>query len=312
MDTSMTCSEASRATNEVLAGTVKPSGIFFLIENSLPESGGWGSDAVKSAAQAGPLAPGLQRLQTVHDAKILFIRQPRSQGKRFYVGLTNQPEPRLYQTELSDYADLLGLDIDSLGPGQAPRLNGSEMSEVAELYTVCANGRHDPCCAKHGMPVFQEMVAQAGRENVWQTTHIGGHRMAATMIAFPHGIVYGHVDPPDVEAIISNQRAGFMLAHKYRGRGAFAGHELDEAAHKAACAAEAVMREQLRSYRIADLRLDAIEANGGDEWMIRFLDADGAIHAAHVRTEMSAPRPTSCGDPPKPMPEHDVALLEMA
>ena len=311
MELTMTCSQASRATNEVLAGTVKPSGIFFLIEIS-PDFGSWGGDAVKNAAAAGPAAPILRHLQSAPDAKVLFIRQPRSQGNNFFIALTSRDQPRIFHARLNGYDDLLDLDLATLAGAQAPRINGNDMSEIDELYTVCANGRHDPCCATHGRPVYDELVRQAGQEHVWQTTHIGGHRMAATMIAFPQGIVYGHLDPPDAEAIVTNHRAGFMLTHKYRGRGAFGGHELDEATHKAACAAEAVIREDLRAYRIDDLRLDGIEQNGGDTWLARFLAGDGRAHAAKVRTTMSPPRPTSCGDPPKPMPQHDVALLALS
>lgn len=312
MDIPMTCSEASRATNETLAGTVKPSSIFFLIETSGGELDRWGSDAVKNAANDSAIGPSLLHLQSVPGAKILFIRRPRSQGMSFYAAITNQNQPRIYRAELDDYADLLQLDLASLAPDAGPRLNGRPMREVAELYTVCANGRHDPCCAKHGTPVYHELLVQAGQENVWQTTHIGGHRMAATMIAFPHGIVYGHVDPPDVEAIVTNQRAGYMLPHKYRGRGAFSGHDLGEDAHKAACAAEAFLREELRAYRIDDLRLDTLDENGGDDWQIHFRSADGRAHAVHARASMSPPRPTSCGDPAKPMPQHDLSLIALA
>ncbi len=308
MEMTMTCAEESRAAQETLAGTFKPADAFFLIESSLSEYGGWGGEAVKSAAKGGPFAPALAHLQSAPRGKVLFIRRPQSQAKNFYIAVTNQKRPRLYQAVLADYADLLGLDLGSLEPRAIPRINGRELTEVDELYTVCTNGRHDPCCAALGAPVYQELVAQAGAERVWQTTHIGGHRMAATLIAFPQGIVYGHVDPPDVEAIVTNQRAGFMLPHKYRGRGAFAGHQLGEAAHKAACAAEAFIREGIAAYRMDALRLDAVKNLGGDSWQIRFLDEDRGAHSVQVRMTMSAPRKTSCGDAPKPMPQHDVGL----
>ena len=225
MEMTMTCAEESRAAQETLAGTFKPADTFFLIESSLSEYGGWGGEAVKSAATAGPFAPVLAHLQRAPRGKVLFIRRPQSQGKNFYVAVTNQKAPRIYHAALSDYDDLLGLDLSSLENYATPRINGRELTEIDELYTVCTNGRHDPCCAALGTPVYHELAAQAGEERVWQTTHIGGHRMAATMIAFPQGIVYGHVDPQDVEAIVTNQRAGFMLTHKYRGRGAYAGHQ---------------------------------------------------------------------------------------
>ena len=309
MEMTMTCAEESRAAEETLAGTFKPADTFILIESSLPDYGGWGGEAVKSAAASGTFAPYLGHVQSAPRAKVLFIRRPQSQEKNFYIAMTNQAKPRIYHAALADYADLLGLEISSLAAAGAPRIHGREMLEIDELYTVCTNGRHDPCCAALGGPVYHELAAQAGEERVWQTTHIGGHRMAATMIAFPQGIVYGHVDPHDVEAIVTNQRAGFMLPHKYRGRGAYAGHQLDAAAHQAAGAAEAVIRQRIGAYRIDDLRLDAVEALGGDAWRISFIDKAGRAHRAEASMRMSAPRQTSCGDAPKPMPQHDVALL---
>ena len=309
MQMTMTCAEESRAVSETLAGTFKPADTFFLIESSLPDYGGWNGEAVKSAATGGPFAPYLAHLQSAPRTKVLFIRRPQSQAKNFYIALTNQETPRIYHTALSGYEELLRLDISSLAADATPRINGRELAEIDELYTVCTNGRHDPCCAAHGTPVYHELVACAGAERVWQTTHIGGHRMAATLIAFPAGIVYGHVDPPDVEAIVSNQRAGYLLTHKYRGRGAYAGHALDAAAHQAAGAAEAVIREGARLYRLDDLRLQEVCALDAERQRVAFLDADGGAHCAEVTTGLSAPRLTSCGDAPKPMPQHDVAVL---
>ena len=309
MEMTMSCAEESRALEETLAGSFKPADTFFLIESNLPDYGGWGSGAVKAASSSGEFAPFLRHLQGTPRAKILFIRRPLADGMNFYIALTNQPEPKIYHAELDGYADLLGLDIASLAEAGAPGINGREMTQIDELYTVCANGRHDPCCAAYGAPVYQEMARQAGEDRVWQTTHIGGHRMAATLIAFPQGIVYGHVDPHDVESLVMNHRAGYILTHKYRGRGCYAGQVLDEAAHLAAGAAEAVIREEARIYGLDDLRLrDVIDLNDG-QWRVSFRGRNGATYTAEVGTRMSAPRRTSCGDEPKPMPQHDVRLL---
>ena len=274
----------------------------------MPDYGGWSGGIVKAAGSAGEFAPYLRHLGSARRAKILFIRRPRGDGKNFFIALTNQAEPKIYQAELDDYADLMGLDLASLAEERAPRLNGREMTQIDELYTVCTNGRHDPCCAAYGTPVYQTLADLAGHERVWQTTHIGGHRMAATMIAFPQGIVYGHVDPLDVESLLMNHRAGYILTHKYRGRGCYAGHDLDEAAHLAAGAAEAVIRESTRQYGIADLRLTAVTALHDGRRRISFRGSNGAT-TVEVGTRMSAPRQTSCGDEPKPMPQHDVRVL---
>lgn len=309
MQMTMSCAEESRAVSETLAGTFKPADTFFLIESNLPDYGGWGGSAVKTASSSGEFAPILRHLQLTPRAKILFIRRPQGDAKNFYIALTNQAEPRIYHVALAEYADLLELDIASLTNEGAPRIGEREMTEIDELYTVCTNGRHDPCCAAYGAPVYQALADYAGAELVWQTTHIGGHRMAATLIAFPAGVVYGHLDPPDVESLVMNHRAGFMLTHKYRGRGCYAGHELDEADHLAAGAAEAVIREKTGKYGLEDLFLSEVSDFGDSQRRVVFSDGNGSRFAAEVGASMSAPRQTSCGDDPKPMPQHDVLLM---
>ncbi len=309
MQMTMTCAEESRALEETLAGTFKPADTFFLIESNLPDYGGWGGGAVKAASSDGEFAPYLRRLQGARRAKILFIRRPQGDGKNFFIALSNQDEPKIFHAALDDYADLLELDISSLAEERVPRINGREMTEIDELYTVCTNGRHDPCCAAYGTPVYQALADKAGPERVWQTTHIGGHRMAATLIAFPQGIVYGHVDPHDVESLLMNHRAGYILTHKYRGRGCYAGHDLDEAAHLAAGAAEAAIREETRQYGIDDLRLTTVTDMRDGQRRVSFRGRRGDVASAEVGTRLSAPRQTSCGDEPKPMPQHDVRIL---
>lgn len=309
MQMTMSCAEESRAFDESLAGTFKPADTFFLIESNLPDYGGWGGGAVKAAGNSGEFAPILRHLQMTPRAKILFIRRPQGDAKNFYIALTNQTDPKIYHVALADYSDLLKLDIASLTEEGAPRIGESEMTEIDELYTVCTNGRHDPCCAAFGAPVYQALADYAGAERVWQTTHIGGHRMAATLIAFPAGIVYGHLDPIDVESLVMNHRAGFMLTHKYRGRGCYAGHELDEADHLAAGAAEVFVREKTGKYDIDGLFLSEVNEVDDGQRRVVFSDGNGSRFAAEVGTCMSAPRQTSCGDDPKPMPKHDVLLM---
>ncbi len=304
----ISCAEESRLADETLAGSFKPADTFFLIESSLPAYGGWGNGIVKTAGKSGDFAPYLQHLQRAPQAKILFIRQPQSQGKNFYIVTANQPQPKIYHSALSAYDQLLELDIESLAGQGAPQINGTAMSEIEELYIVCANGRHDPCCATYGVPVYHQLAAQVPADRVWQTTHIGGHRMAATMIAFPQAIVYGHLDPPHAEEILSNHRAGYILTHKFRGRAAYAGHQLEEGEHLAAGAAEAAIRERARNYRDDSLRLISLTALEADKWQVTFQDDAGISHTAEVKSTLSAPRRTSCGDPPKPLPQHQVEL----
>ena len=309
MSDTISCSAASRAAGEPLAGSFKPADVFYLIQSELADNGGWAHEAVKRAQAEGEFAPYLGHLMSLPRAKTLFIRRPATKGKNFYIASTNQARPRIFHTELRDYDELLSLDLQSVGEGKTPRINGRDMTEIDELYTVCANGRHDPCCALHGTPVYKALVEGAGADAVWQTTHMGGHRLAATMIAFPQGIVYGRLDAEDAEAIIMNHRAGFVLTHKYRGRGAYAGHALDGDTHQAVGAAEGFIRDQARLYADAALRLHDVVALEESRWRVSFENGGSGQLAAEVSMTMSPPLPTSCGDPPKPMPQHVVEMI---
>ncbi len=308
MQSTLTCAGESRAVEEMLAGTFKPADTFFLIECGLADDGGWGHDTVKSAAKRGEFADILRHLSALPRTKTLFIRRPNRADKHVFIARTNQAQPQLFQAQLTDYAELLSLDIAGLAAGDAPVIAGQSMTEIDELYAICTNGRHDPCCATFGTPVYQQLVAHAGEDRVWQTTHLGGHRLAATLLAFPQGVAYGQLDPADAEAVVTNHRAGFLLTHKYRGRSAYAGHRLDNESHQAVGAAETLIRELTRKYRIDDLQLQDVHMLDDGERRVSFVDVRGTAYAATVRTSLSKPRLTSCGEPPKPMPRHQVSL----
>lgn len=308
MEATLTCAAESRRRQETLAGTFKPADVFFLIESSAAEYGGWQSEILKKAARSGGFAPYLQHLLAAPRTKALFIRRPQAEAKNFYIAMTHQPQPKIYHRVLSDFDDLMGLDTS----GGVPRIRGRAMDEVDELYAVCANGRHDPCCAAYGAPVYQAMAAQVGADKVWQTTHIGGHRLAATMIAFPHGIAYGHLDPTHAEAVVASYRSGDLLLDKYRGRGAYAHHSLDTDAHCAAGAAESHVRAKAKNYALDGLDLVAVTPASDQQWQVTFADRGGKTHQAQVTMAMSAPRQASCQAAPKPMPLYQVTAYAVS
>ena len=70
----------------------------------------------------------------------------------------------------------------------------------APLFVVCTHGKHDPCCARYGRPLFEALSEQVGAESAWQCTHVGGDRFAANAVCLPHGVYYGRVERDDVEA----------------------------------------------------------------------------------------------------------------
>ena len=307
----LTCAAESRNIDEPLAGTVKPTDIFFLIESDVPEYGGWGHEIVKKIGKSGAFATYEQHLLSVPNSKILLIRQPQITEMNFYIVITNQDNPKIFHKMLSSYDELMNVDIDTVGVDSVPLIDGQQMAEVDELYAVCTNGKHDPCCSTYGIPVYNSMVKHAGLDKVWQASHIGGHRMAGTMIAFPQGIYYGHLDMFDAEQVVTNHRSGYLLTHKYRGRSSYDNHGLDVDTHRAVGAAEHFIRETAKIYAISDLMLRDVEPTGDMQWRVEFLDKRGKLYQVQVTTTLSEPRQSSCNEAPKPMPVHTVTEYAM-
>ncbi len=90
-----------------------------------------------------------------------------------------------------------------------------------EQLFVCTHGRHDLCCAKYGQVVYQRLrdeIDSRGLElEVWEASHLGGHRFAANLMHFPGGHSHGHLEEDMVPAFLDTWQAGRIHAPTYRG-----------------------------------------------------------------------------------------------
>jgi hypothetical protein len=137
-----------------------------------------------------------------------------------FVGWTAGPSPWLRRGDAADAAALCD---------QLPALPGGAVPSFGEphtepLYLVCTHGRRDVCCARFGLPLARALGA-AHPGQVWETTHVGGHRFAANLVLLPHGLYYGPVDEVAAAAAIDAYRRGEIAPGRYRGR---AGQPQDE------------------------------------------------------------------------------------
>jgi hypothetical protein len=82
---------------------------------------------------------------------------------------------------------------------------------------VCVHGRHDVCCAMRGRPVAAALE-QRWPGRVWECSHLGGDRFAATLVLLPHGLYYGRVDGPSGAAILAAYDRGEVEPTHLRGR----------------------------------------------------------------------------------------------
>jgi hypothetical protein len=244
-----------------------------------------------------------RQLAAVPHSRLLFIKQQRVEQEklRFFVVKTAETAPTIYEFDLNSYEDLLALNIAAIVQEQEAY---DHFRREDPLFLVCTNGKRDKCCAKFGRPVYDALQKSQG-EAVWQSTHIGGHRHAPTLLFLPHAVNFGLLAPEEAQAAADAYLDGRIhdLA-KYRGRTYYA---------PSVQAADYFLRQRLNHHALAGIQLRAVkvvEDNNKlvednkkpvdeNSWIVQFdvLAADG-IHELHIQRRMTAhKRLVSCSSP---------------
>ncbi len=280
------CAMASAAAHEELAGTATAqTEVWMALEYRRPWSpkplpGSTLPEAVRARLEAWLAGEPRARFQT--------IRRPRPQAAgRFhlFLGVSRERAPFVLELSLERYEDLLSIDLDAaVREGRAP---GATL-RTRPLHLVCTHGQRDRCCAKWGMGVYEAMAGQAP-DDVWQTTHVGGHRFAANCVSLPHGIGYGRLRPEDAAPLLSAHLAGAALDLDHvRGRTCWDGPTQ---------AAEIFLR-RATGVRALDAYTRATGESHEDRFTITLAEAAGGrLHRVVLRSEAAGTsRPKSCGD----------------
>lgn len=88
--------------------------------------------------------------------------------------------------------------------------------EHEHVILSCTHGKRDLCCAKFGTAVLNTLREQADFP-VWEVSHLGGHRFAATLVVQPESHWYGQLNSSDVPALLSAIQNQTILPEHYRG-----------------------------------------------------------------------------------------------
>jgi hypothetical protein len=157
-------------------------------------------------------------------------RAARSSGKVTFRVFQRGPRPSTQSVEvivwtprdgrLARAADLplerVAAFVDDALSGRAPA------TALAPLLLVCTDGKHDRCCATLGRGMFdaiaREVAAQGSPFELAESSHLGGHRFAATCLALPSGLVHGRLAPADAPALVRALAAGRPWVARFRGR----------------------------------------------------------------------------------------------
>jgi hypothetical protein len=230
------CSLRSRLAAEPLGGTASTIRRWLLVEHDGP----WGRDGLLDARLPDGIGPSLRELGRRAAARVLLIRRHAggAGAGRVTCFAVDTAEAWIGRRDVDRIEEVATID---------PRDRAAFTTQDVPVFVTCTHGRRDPCCAERGRPVAAALAA-AEPEAAWESTHVGGDRFAANVVAFPHGLVFGRLEPQDVSGLVTAYREGRIAPlHRYRGRTSDA---------RDVQTAEMAVRAELHLAAIEDVRLE--------------------------------------------------------
>ncbi|MFI5806805.1 sucrase ferredoxin [Streptomyces sp. NPDC051561] len=210
------CAEAARERGDPLAGTAPYGAVWILIEYR----GGWPSNGYDGLDLEPATKSRVYAAAQAVRARILLIRRPgrrRSEGPKRWAVLHGDRDGAHRQQwgTWNDDWDLAAI-AQALDPPDAPNATGEAGPGRPPVLLVCTHGPHDTCCAVRGRPVAQAL-GERWPELVWECTHIGGDRFAASVVVAPDGVYYGNLDAGTSLTAVEHHLADRIHANHLRG-----------------------------------------------------------------------------------------------
>lgn len=168
-------------------------------------SGAWQARAIQSEGVSDELRDVLLSWQALGGRRVQFLKQSTPVAPTVWLARHGE----LWSWPLTT-PSALATELETGPPNHATR-------HTDPVLWVCTHGKRDLCCAKWGLPVYRALVDD-GRVRTLQTSHLGGHRFAATALELPAGLLYGRLTPNDAPRLAEHIRSGTLLLDRLRGR----------------------------------------------------------------------------------------------
>jgi hypothetical protein len=214
-----TCSQDARAAHEPLPGTAPYATAWIVVE----QPGAWGRDALNDSNLDPTVARHLVTAKGTGVSVILARhpdRPPRAdlKGRHVWLARSYAGATLLRHAVVDSLDQLLDWDFTAIGSGQLPAFGSVR---PAPMMFVCTNSGRDLCCATAGRALVGSLMNQLpvdARTDVWECSHIGGHRFAPVALSLPTGVVHGRLDLDTAMAVRRRARDGRTVLEKARGR----------------------------------------------------------------------------------------------
>jgi len=289
MNTEDTCSAASIQAGEDILGTGASGTVHWI---GLEVRGAWRPKAIVDNNLPEPVQAWLKALKKRPDTRPLFVKQ-RGKRDRVTVWYAHVIEGRVHRFELDDVSEAPDLPWDELFQGRT-RVG---LTEERPIF-VCTHSARDHCCGLHGAGVARAL-SKAAPGRVWQCTHLGGHRFAATLVALPEGVHYGRVRREEAMVLVAalDQRRVHDL-DRLRG---FVRYPV------AVQAAVDSTRRELDLHGLDDVAVHGWTQDNGDTTVrLRAANTERVLVVRRIVGDTAIPK--SCGADPSPPPAWDIRV----
>ncbi len=314
---SQTCSARSLQVGEVLPGTAPTALTWVVVEHPGP----WGSDALADAALSDLARSALLGLKAA-GAGVLLARPARpfapglgrsgsasaAGGHQVLLARTAPGGAVQRRIRVDDIADLASWDAAAIAHGHLATVGAAD---PARVILVCTQGRRDPCCAVEGRALLSALLDEmarrpepSGHVELWESSHIGGHRLAPVTLTLPSGAVHGRLPVLRAADLIEAAARDEVLVEHLRGRTALPAPLQ---------AADVALRQSIAEPAAAAIDVLVMTSERavatGHDWRpsttvvdVEVRHADGRAWRTQVRREdTGANRPESCSKEPVPL-----------
>ncbi|MFV0534034.1 MAG: sucrase ferredoxin [Cumulibacter sp.] len=285
VDAAQRCSTRSLMSEEPMAGSAGSTDVGYLL---VEEPGAWPQKALGPSTLGG-IGPALETAAAHVGLKTLVFRQPgrreRAPLQRRVFVATLAPRRRAVVTfTVRHLADVLESDL-AAAAHEPLDIHPRAEALTEQLLFVCAHAKRDQCCAIYGVPIAGAL-AERYPQQVYECSHLGGHRFAATALALPSGAVYGRLTEASAERAFDAERHARVIAEDLRGLSSLPA---------AAQTVDAELRLRLGLTGIDDVRMLSYE-HSDEEHVVR-MTAAGSVWRGLVDSRKTVAKPPSCGKP---------------
>jgi len=90
-----------------------------------------------------------------------------------------------------------------------------------DLLLCCTHGKKDKCCARYGYQIYKQLAhivtAHGLPFDVWESSHLGGCRLAASIVLLSPVRKYGRITPQQALPFLKAEARGCRFLPGYRG-----------------------------------------------------------------------------------------------